>query len=115
LNKKNKLKKKHGKTMKLKKKAYLTKFISTIGLTLHYRHCIVSWQTHMANVDPNDNSSNLSIGDVSPFFQDTPVSGSSSPHVANDNALINGSSIPHVANAPCNSTPLYSDDGNTLH
>jgi hypothetical protein len=31
------------------------------------------------------------------------------------NTLVNGSSNAHVANAPNRSTPLFSDDGDTLH
>jgi hypothetical protein len=75
----------------------------------------ISGQTHMANVDLIDDSSNLPIENVSSLFQDTLVNSSSNPHIANDNSLVSSSSNPHVTDAPNTLTPLLCDDENTLH
>ena len=52
------------------------------------------------DVDLIDDSSNLPITNVSSLFQDNFVSGSSSPRVVNDYALVSCLSNPHVVDAP---------------
>ena len=69
----------------------------------------------MVDVDSIDDSSSLPIANVSSLFKDFLINASSSLHVADDNILDNGSSNPRVVDAPNNLTPLFSDDGDTLH
>ena len=55
------------------------------------------------------------IAVVSSPFQDTLVSGSSIPHVADDDALISALCSDNVVDVPDSLTPLFSDDGDTFH
>ena len=66
-------------------------------------------------MDLINDSSNVPIVDVSSYFRDALVSGSSSLDVVDDDTLVNDSSNPHVADAFGTMTLLFSDDGDSLH
>jgi hypothetical protein len=75
----------------------------------------LSKQTLMASMDPIDNPSNIHITNVSSLLQYTLVNGSYSSHVVDDDALVSGSCSSHLIDDLDSLTPLFIDDGNTLH
>lgn len=66
-------------------------------------------------VNPINDSSNLPFVYVSSLDHNTLVNGSSNPHVADGDKLVSGPFDSHVVDAPNNLTPLFINDGNTLH